>query len=473
LKRLPAAITPAQELTRSLRPRHVTLISLGGIIGAGLFVGSGTAITTAGPAVVVSYLIAGAVLLLVMRILTDLAAVLPGVHVFTEFPRVVLGGRAGFVAGWLYWYFWAIVIPVEAIAAANLLAGWLSAPVWVLGAAIIGALVAVNLLAVRWFGELESGFAGLKVAALCGFIVLVAAYVLLTRGASLPVVSQLTGNRGLAPHGVSGVLAASVTAFFSLTGAEVATVAAAEAVDPARVLRRTTKLLAIRVLVFYLISIVLILCVVPWNRVQAGISPFSVALAAMGLPQWRSLLSAVIFVAILSTLNAAFYVCSRTLFVLAKNGDAPRWLVHLDRRRVPARSLVISALGGLVGVGADACFPRDTYAFLVNASGAVMVFLYALIALSQIKLRRVKLGGFPWGSYVALSIMAILLLAMAVTPALRADLYFSGLALLTAWIISARGGPGERPASLDSHKRPCCTNGARAHGCDRGTEGCR
>jgi GABA permease len=473
LTRPVAAIAPAQELTRSLRPRHVTLISLGGIIGAGLFVGSGTAITTAGPAVVVSYLIAGTVLLLVMRMLAELAAAFPGVHAFAEFPRVVLGGRAGFVTGWLYWYFWAILVPVEAIAGANLLAGWLPAPVWVLGAAIIGALVAVNLLAVHWFGELEFGFAGLKVAALCGFIVLAAAFVLLTRGTPLPALSHLTRTGGLAPHGLPGVLAASVTAFFSLTGAEVATVAAGEAVDPARVLRRTTKLLAIRVLVFYLVSIALILCVVPWNRVQAGISPFGLALTAMGLPKWRSLLSVVILVAILSTLNAAFYVCSRTLFVLAKHGDAPRCLVHLDPRRVPARSLVISALGGLLGVGVDACLPRDTYAFLVNASGAVMVFLYAMIAISQIKLRRVKLGGCPWGSYVALSIMAMLLLAMAVTPALRGDLCCSGLAILSAWIISTRGGPDERPAWLDSHKRPCCTNGARARECDRGTEGCK
>ena len=130
---LPAAPTAVGgELTRALQSRHVTLIGLGGIIGAGLFVGSGTAITTAGPAVVLSYLIAGTVLL-VMRMLAELAAALPGVHAFTEFPRAVLGGRAGFIAGWLYWYFWVIVVPVEAIAGANLLAAWLPAPVWVLG----------------------------------------------------------------------------------------------------------------------------------------------------------------------------------------------------------------------------------------------------------------------------------------------------------------------------------------------------
>lgn len=425
------------ELNRSLRPRHVTLISLGGIIGAGLFVGSGTAITTAGPAVVLSYLLAGTVLLLVMRMLAELAVALPGVHLFTEFPRVVLGMRAGFIAGWLYWYFWAIVVPVEAIAGANLLAAWLGAPAWVLGAAIIAAMMAVNLLAVHRFGELAFGFAALKVAALGGFIVLAAVFVLSGRGSPAPLPSHLTGAGGLAPYGLSGVLAASVTAFFSLTGAEVATVAASEAIDPTRVLQRTTRLLVLRTVVFYLVSIALILCILPWTQVRAGISPFTLALTAMGFPQSRSLMSAVILVAVVTTLNAAFYVCSRTLFVLAKNGDAPRWLAHLDSRRVPARSLIFSALLGLVGVGADAFFPRETYGFLVNASGSIMLLLYAMIAVAQIRLRASRRAGLPWSSYLALGIMVTLLMAMAVTPAMRPDLVCSGLALLAATIVSA------------------------------------
>ena len=438
-----AAAARGEELTRALRPRHVTLISLGGIIGAGLFVGSGTAITTAGPAVVLSYLIAGTVLLLVMRMLAELAASLPGVHAFTEFPRAVLGRRAGFIAGWLYWYFWAIVVPVEAIAGANLLAVWLPAPVWVLGSSIIAVTMAVNLLAVHLFGEFEFAFAALKVAALCAFIVLAAVFVLSGRGSPAPVLSHFTGGGGLAPHGLTGVLAAGVTAFFSLTGAEVATVAAAEAIDPTRVLQRTTKLLVLRTVVFYLVSIALILCVLPWTAVRAGISPFTLALAAMGFPQSRSLMSIVILVAVLSTLNAAFYVCSRTLFLLARNGDAPGWLIQLDSRRVPTRSLLISALGGLVGVGAAAYFPRGTYGFLVNASGSVMVFLYAMIATAQISLRHrltrsdftapgVRPGWFPWSSCLALGVMVTLLVAMAVTPSLRPDLYFSGLAILAA-----------------------------------------
>lgn len=441
LQAAPAAV--GRELTRALQPRHVTLIGLGGIIGAGLFVGSGTAITTAGPAVVLSYLIAGTLLLRVMRMLAELAAALPGVHAFTEFPRAVLGRRAGFIAGWLYWYFWAIVVPVEAIAGANLLAAWLPAPVWVLGMSIIAVVIAVNLLAVHLFGEFEFAFAAVKVAALCTFIVLAAVFVLSGRGAPVPALSHLTGGGGLAPHGSIGVLAASVTAFFSLTGAEVATVAAAEAIDPNRVLQRTTQLLVLRTVVFYLVSIALILCILPWTAVRAGISPFTLALAAMGFPQSRSLMSGVILVAVLSTLNAAFYVCSRTLFLMARNRDAPRWLTQLNSRRVPTRSLLVSALGGFVGVGAVAYFPQATYGFLVNASGSIMVFLYAMITASQITLRRGRtcsdccapvatLRRFPWSSYLALGVMVSLLMAMAVTPPMRPDLYCSGLAILAA-----------------------------------------
>src|SRR6202049_1872495 len=141
------------ELSRSLQPRHITMISIGGMIGAGLFVSSSASIAATGPAIVLSYLITGLLVLLEMRMLGEMAVANPQVRSFTEFARVGLGPWAGFVAGWLYWYFWMIVVPVEAIAGANILHGWLGFPPWLLGLVLMGIMTAVNLMSARSSGE--------------------------------------------------------------------------------------------------------------------------------------------------------------------------------------------------------------------------------------------------------------------------------------------------------------------------------
>src|ERR1700758_3661231 len=164
------------ELSRSLKPRHIAMISIGGIIGAGLFVSSSAAIAAAGPAIVLSYLITGTLVLLVMRMLGEMAVALPAVRSFTEFARVGLGPWAGFVAGWLYWYFWIIVVPVEAIAGAAILHEWLGLPAWLLGLVLMGIMTAVNLMSARSYGEFEFWFASIKVAAIVVFIALAAAF---------------------------------------------------------------------------------------------------------------------------------------------------------------------------------------------------------------------------------------------------------------------------------------------------------
>ncbi|MGH8328761.1 MAG: amino acid permease, partial [Steroidobacteraceae bacterium] len=165
------------ELSRSLKPRHLTMISIGGIIGAGLFVGSSASIAAIGPAIVVSYLITGTLILLVMRMLGEMALSLPSVHSFADFPRAALGPWAGFVTGWLYWYFWMIVVPVEAIAGANILHGYIPLPAGVLGCLLMATMTAVNLMSARSYGEFEFWFSSIKVAAIIAFIVMGAAYV--------------------------------------------------------------------------------------------------------------------------------------------------------------------------------------------------------------------------------------------------------------------------------------------------------
>jgi GABA permease len=438
----------SEQLSRSLEPRHIAMISIGGIIGAGLFVGSSAAIAAAGPVIILSYGLTGALILLVMRMLGEMAVANPQVRSFTEFARLGLGNGAGFIAGWLYWYFWVVTVPVEAIAGAKILQAWLPLPSWEIGLVLMVAMTAVNLMSTRSYGEFEFWFSSIKVAAILAFILVAGAWVCGLRfGPSAPItggpLGYLTSHGGFAPHGVAAMLAGCVTVFFALTGAEITTVAAAESKEPSRAVAQLTTTLIVRIIAFYVVSIFLILCVVPWDRVQVGESPFVLALSSMGVSWAGAAMSFIVLTAVLSCLNSAFYVCSRVLFQLAEKGDAPLWMVTLNARRVPTRSVLASAVAGVLGVLAATWAPAAVFAFLVSASGAVIVFVYIMIAVAQIRLRRrresegapvplLRMWGFPWLSWLAILGMSAVLVAMAITPSQQKDLLFSLFALILA-----------------------------------------
>jgi L-asparagine transporter-like permease len=458
------------ELSRSLEPRHITMISIGGMIGAGLFVSSSASIAVTGPAIVLSYLITGTLVLLVMRMLGEMAVAQPQVRSFTEFARLGLGPWAGFVAGWLYWYFWMIVVPVEAIAGANILHAWLGLPSWLLGLMLMGVMTAVNLMSARSYGEFEFWFASIKVAAIIVFIALAAAFVCGLTSPNGPTFGNLTHYGGFVPRGWVSVLAGAVTVYFSLTGAEITTIAAAESKEPARAVARMSSSVIVRILTFYVGSVFLIVTVVPWIDIRVGESPFTHALTTMNF-RWASVaMSGIILTAVLSCLNSAFYVCSRVLFVLAEHGDAPKWLVQLNERRVPTRSVWMGSLAGVLGILAAITSSQTVFAFLVNASGALMVFIYMIVALAHIRLRRareasgtpepgVSMWLFPWLSYAAIAGMAAVLIAMALTPPdLSHQLFWSVVSLLVACgaflLVDARrkahGGNTVRPVSPEA-----------------------
>ena len=216
-------------LDKSLRSRHVAMITIGGIIGAGLFVGSSASIATVGPAIIVSYGLAGFIVLLVMRMLSEMAAASPGVQSFPEFARLGLGDWAGFMSGWLYWYFWVVVVGIEALAGATILHQWLPGlAIWQIGVALVAVLTAVNLFSARSYGEFEFWLSSLKVAAIIGFIAIAASYALGVTSPAGPTFANLTSHGGFMPFGISAVLAGTTSVIFALTGAEIATIAAAE-----------------------------------------------------------------------------------------------------------------------------------------------------------------------------------------------------------------------------------------------------
>ncbi|SAL36253.1 putative GABA permease [Caballeronia arvi] len=447
---LPRSTQPAQstpsgsppKLGSALRQRHVTMIALGGIIGAGLFVGSSATLASVGPAACVSYLVAGIVVLMVMRMLGEMALAVPGVGSFTEYARIGLGNWAGFTSGWLYWYFWVIVVAVEAVAGAAILQRWIPAPVWVIGLVLLSVMTAINLLSVKSYGEFEFWFASIKVAAIIVFIAIGAGY-LLGFGHTASALTHLAGDRGFLPFGTMSVFAAVPTVIFAVGGAEIATIAAAESDDPAKSVAAMTRSVILRVITFYVGSLFLIACIVPWGSIVTGHSPFVAALETMRIPYAADIMNAIVLVAVLSALNSGLYVSSRILFRLAERGDAPKSLLRLTPQHVPRLAVLLSSVVGYVAIIAAIVSPQGVFLFLVNASGAVMLFVYLATALAQIRIRRriekqsperltLKMWLFPWLSYAVVIAIVGVLAAMGADHELRPQLMASLASLAVA-----------------------------------------
>jgi GABA permease len=440
----PTESTGKNELSRSLKPRHLTMISIGGIIGAGLFVSSSTSIIAGGPASFISYAICGFLILLVMRMLAEMATALPKVRSFTEFARAGLGEGAGFVVGWLYWYFWVLVVPVEAIAGAKILEHWIPLPPLPIGVGLMTVMTCVNLMSARSYAEFEFWFASIKVAAIVVFIAIATSYAFGWTAPHGATFGNLVDHGGFTPHGWIAVLAAVPTVFFAMTGAEITTIAAAESAQPGRAVARMGSAVIGRILVFYVISLFLIVSVTPWNTVRSGESPFTLALNTMHVPWAGEIMTVIILTAVLSCMNSAFYVSSRVLFILAAHGDAPKGLVKLNARKVPVGSVLMGSLAGFLGILA-ATKAKGVFDFLVSSSGALAVYIYMAIAAAQITLRKrrerdgeplppVMMWLFPWLSYVAIAAMGAVLVAMAFTPSLQQDFKFSCITLVVVLI---------------------------------------
>jgi GABA permease len=441
----------------------MTMIALGGVIGAGLFVGSGVVIRSAGPAAVVSFVITGLLVVLVMRMLGEMAVALPTVGSFYEYARLAfsdrprLGELAGFVSGWMYWYFWVIVVAMEAVAGAGLVRFWFpDLPPWLISLALLLSLTLTNLVSVRSFGEFEFWFASIKVAAIVIFLVLAGAYVLGLWPGVAASVANLTAHGGFAPNGPIPVLTGAVAATGFYFGAELVTIAAAETAEPAQAVAKATNSVITRVLLFYVGSILLVVCLVPWNS-KAIATPYVSALGAMGIPAAAQIMNVVVLTAVLSALNSGLYASSRMLFALTARGDAPPGLAKLSRNGVPSRAILLGTLFGYGAVVMSYISPDTVFAFLVNSYGTVAVFVYLLIAISQLRLRarleaedparlRMRMWAYPYLTYLAIAGMLGILLAMAFIPEQRVPLVF-GFASLGILLLAfgARARFGRKP----------------------------
>jgi GABA permease len=441
-------------LKKALSQRQLTMIAIGGVIGAGLFVGSGVVIGDTGPGAFITYALAGVLIIMVMRMLAEMAVANPSTGSFADYSRAAMGNWAGFSVGWLYWYFWVIVVGFEAIAGAKIMQYWIDIPLWFCSLILMILMTATNLFSVSSFGEFEFWFAGIKVAAIVAFIALGGLFVFgLWPNKSMDF-SNLWSHGGFFPLGAMAVTVGVVTVIFSMVGAEIATIAAAESSDPERAVSKAANSVITRIAVFFVGSTFLLAVILPWNDEEAGASPFVSAFTEMGIPYADHIMNAVVLTAVLSCLNSGMYTASRMLFVLAARREAPAQLVQVTRRGVPAIAILASSVVGFLCVIAAAISPDTIFAFLLNSSGAVILFVYLLIAVSQIVLRRrtpdselrVKMWLFPWLSgLTAVAILAILV-QMGLQANVRSQLVLSllswavviGLFLANRWYVNSR-----------------------------------
>jgi GABA permease len=455
------------HLQPGLKRRHMTMIALGGIIGAGLFVGTGPILNQAGPATVLTYLLTGGILILIMRMLGEMAVAQPSVGSFSDYARMALGNWAGFSIGWLYWYFWAIVVGFEATVAASILGQYIPnvAP-WLISLILVLLLTATNLYSVGSYGEFEFWFAGIKVAAIIIFIALAALFVigLWPGGEGGMGLSNLYDQGGFFPNGSLVMFSGVVTVIFAFVGAEIVTIAAAESNEPEQGIVRATNQVIIRVLLFYVVSVFFLVAIVPWNTTFAEEvikSPFTIAFERMGIPFAPDIMNFVVLTAVLSVLNSSLYTTSRMLFALTRHNDAPQFFLHTTRRGVPIWAILAGTSFGYVSVLLYYFFPEEVFTWLINASGAIALFAYLLIAISELVMRRrlereaperlrLKMWLYPWLTYLSIAAMAAVLVAMAVIPGQRPLLIASLVSLgviLVAYGIRRVAGPPERDPS--------------------------
>lgn len=413
------------------------MLGLGGVIGAGLFVGSGAGIAVAGPGIVVSYLIAGALAMLVMRMLGEMSAAMPASGSFSVHAERAMGRWAGFTAGWLYWFLLVVVLAVEATAAAQIANGWVpGVPQWTWVLLFMVVFTVANLAAVKNFGEFEFWFAALKVGAIVLFLILGTLAIFGVLPDTDPVgLTNLTGQGGFLPNGWHGVVSGVLTVVFAFGGLEVVTIAAAETDDPARAVSRAVRSAVFRILFFYVGSMLVIVTVLPWTAQHAGLSPFVAVLDAIGIPSAGNIMNIVVFVALLSALNANLYGSSRMIFSLAERGEAPRGLLKVSGN-VPRRAVLASVAFGFVSVLLNLKWPDSVFLYMLNAVGAVLLFVWGMIAASQLRLRRkieretpellqLRMWAFPWLTWATLVGLAAVFVLMLTDRAARPQLLWS------------------------------------------------
>jgi L-asparagine transporter-like permease len=429
-------------LAQGLSRAQVVMMGLGGAIGTGLFMGSGLAIGYAGPAVLLSYAIAGFVALVVVFSLSEMAVVHPAAGSFGVYAEAYLNPWAGFVVRYTYWMIQVVAIGGEAVAAGVYMTYWFpGTPVWIWSIGFASCLVYVNARSVGNFGTFEYWFALIKVTAIVLFIVL-GVVSILGIGVEPIGFGNLTGlPGGFVPHGFGGVWLAVIVGIFSFNGVEVIAVTSGEAQDPRTTIPAALRSMVLRLFLFYVLALGIVVTFAPWTETGAKVvaeSPFVSVLRYTGLSYAAGIMNFVVLTAALSSMNVNLYLCSRMLFSLSRGRYAPAFLGELGRNRTPLAAILVSGLGILCTAAVAKLTPHAyNHLFGIALFGAITVWIFIL--LSHLGFRRrhrhaelpVRMPFFPAMQLAGL----VLLTAVLVTMGLDAETWRISWIVGIPWLI--------------------------------------
>ncbi|MFI5528651.1 amino acid permease [Kitasatospora sp. NPDC051853] len=439
---------PSGQLSHGLKQRHLSMIALGGVIGAGLFVGSGAGIAAAGPAIVLAFALSGLLVMLVMRMLGEMSAARPASGSFSVHAEREIGPWAGLTVGWMFWTLLCVGVAAEAIGAAGIMVKWFpGSPSWVWVALFMAFFCGTNLAAVKNFGEFEFWFAAVKVLAITAFLVIgVLAICGLLPGTSAPGSANLTGQGGFFPNGAGGLVTGLLASVFAYGGLETVTIAAAESEDPRRSVATAVRTAMWRIALFYVGSMAVIVTLVPWNDPEVVASgPYVAVLDAIGFPAAGQVMNVVVLIALLSAMNANIYGSSRMVFSLVQRGQGPKALAKVHGG-VPRIAVLASSAFGFFAVLLSFWWPETIFAWLLNMVGAAVLVVWGFIAVAQLRMRRrlereapelltVRMWAFPYLTWVALAGIVTVLGLMTLDADNRTQLYFTaGLAVVLSVI---------------------------------------
>ncbi|KAA8700013.1 MULTISPECIES: amino acid permease [Pseudomonas] len=383
----------AQGLKRGLTARHIRFMALGSAIGTGLFYGSASAIQMAGPAVLLAYLIGGAAVFMVMRALGEMAVHNPVSGSFGQYASTYLGPMAGFILGWTYAFEMIIVCLADVTAFGIYMGFWfpeVARWVWVLG--IVLLIGGLNLCNVKVFGEMEFWLSLLKVGAIVAMIL--GGFGIMLFGvhsagdAPASGLSNLWAHGGFMPNGVGGLIASFAVVMFAFGGIEIIGITAGEAKDPQRVIPKAINAVPLRILLFYVLTLFVLMAIYPWPQIGSQGSPFVQIFSNLGIGSAATILNIVVISAAVSAINSDIFGAGRMMYGLAQQGQAPKGFAQLSRHGVPWMTVVVMGAALLGGVVLNYLIPENVFLVIASIATFATVWVWLMILVTQVAMRR-------------------------------------------------------------------------------------
>ena len=432
------------QLRRGLNARHIRFMALGSAIGTGLFYGSAGAIQLAGPAVLLAYLVGGAAVFMVMRALGEMAVHQPVSGSFGHYASHYLGPLAGFLTGWTYTFEMVIVALADVTAFGIYMGLWfpdVAQWVWVLS--IIMFIGALNLCSVKVFGEMEFWLSLIKVAAIVAMIVGGAAVMLFGFGQTQHAtgISNLWQHGGFMPNGIGGVIASLAVVMFAFGGIEIIGITASEAKDPAKVLPKAINAVPVRILLFYVLTLLVLMAIYPWNSIGQNGSPFVEIFSNLGISSAANVLNVVVITAAISAINSDIFGAGRMMYGLARDGQAPASFARVSRHGVPWMTVLVMGIALLGGVLLNYLIPKDVFLLIASLATFATVWVWLMILLTQVAMRRsmhreeaaqlkFAVPFWPYGPAAAIAFMLFIFGVLGYFPDNRAALIVGAI-----WIV--------------------------------------